>query len=260
MAESEDQIEMTILSARASGASTSVSGHTRVVVLNLTGSRSSDARVAGSVSSSSSRSGSGEGNANSSEKDPLTGSEYRILREVSERNADPQRWQLEYRANNNESFAEADLPETSRVSWRRTTEAVDALATGGHVALCSNQVWTVQDGYRLITHRFDKALTAANQDEIEIARPAEVSLVTDAGCGTGGLLKVSGFVFGVSDTEPPLSAEPVPAHRFEIELNRSGKVTSKTLTPTVFVLPAVCASPKNELNPFCAEAKRAVGW
>jgi len=85
-------------------------------------------------------------------------------------------------------------------------------------------------------------------------------LVTDVGCGTGGALTVSGFVFGVSETEPPLSAEPVQAHRFEIELTRSGEVLRTTLTPTEFVLPAVCASPKNELTQFCAEAKRAVGW
>jgi hypothetical protein len=247
-------------SSMEESATIAAASDTPTISLNLIGSKPSDPRVADSARSSSSRSGSGEGGSSSSEKDPLTGSEYRIVRKVSERNADPQRWQVEYRANNDELLAEADLPETSRVIWRRATEAVDTLATGGDVALCSDQVWTVQDGYRLITHRFDKSLTAANQNDIEIARPAEVSLVTDVGCGTGGAVNVSGFVFGVSDTEPPLSAEPVPAHRFDIELNRSGEVTRKTLTPTEFVLPAVCASPKNELAQFCTEAKRAVGW
>ncbi|MBM4231659.1 MAG: hypothetical protein FJ184_13140 [Gammaproteobacteria bacterium] len=63
-----------------------------------------------------------------------------------------------------------------------------------------------------------------------------------------------------SDTKGHPFFDPVPAHRFEIELNRSGEVLRKTFTPMEFLLPAVCASPKNELTQFCTEAKRAVEW
>jgi hypothetical protein len=193
-------------------------------------------------------------------EDDLTGSAYNILVADGESGDYGQRWSVNYLSRGGDLFQSRALAITSRVLWRSFDGANSVLPTSGWIKICSDHLLTLQDGYRLITHRFDKSLTAANQNDIEIARAAEVSLVTDVGCGTGGAVNVSGFVFGVSDTEPPLSAEPVPAHRFEIELNRSGEVLRKTLTPTEFVLPAVCASPKKELTQFCTEAKRAVGW
>jgi len=187
----------------------------------------------------------------SSSTDELTGSVYKVIHVVKPDLPDPQKWAVLYMDSAGTVLSSRALPDTSRIYWR--APAATSASTTGWVSVCSNSVYTFQDGYRLITHRFDKTLTAANQNEIEIARPAEVSLVTDTVCETGGSLTVFGFVFGVSDTEPPLSVDPVPAHRFEIELNRSGEVLRKTLTPAEFVLPAVCASPKKELIQFCTD-------
>ena len=161
---------------------------------------------------------------------------------------------------NDELYGAVDLPITSSVQWRLPWGSSTSRSTTGWATLCSDVIWTVQDGYRLLIHRFDKTLIVRNQNDVEIARSAEVSLVTDAGCGAGGSLKVSGFVFGVSDSEPPLSAEPVNANRFEIELGRAGEVFRKTVIPTEFYLPGVCETPKPGLIAFCTEAKGAVGW
>jgi len=217
-------------------------------------------RAENSASSPARLSGSSDGKVSSAGEDTLTGSQYLILRGFAEGGNDLQRWQVEYRANNGHLLAETNLPDTSRVMWRRASEAGDPLATGGHVALCADQVWVLQDGYRLLTNRFDKTLTAVNQGETEITRPSEVSLISDVGCSAGGGLTISGFVFGVSDTEPQLSADPVQAHRFEIELDRLGRPLRKYATRAEFFLPAFCASRRNERIQFCTEAKRAVGW
>jgi hypothetical protein len=195
-------------------------------------------------------------------QDLITGSVYEIAMDGAQRRSNAiVKASIKYLSRDRRVvFRAAHLAETIPPIWRKANGIDTGLPSSAWVAICMDNVWSVQDGYRLITHEFDKALTFANQNDIEIARSAEVSLVTDVGCGTGGALKVSGFVFGVSDIEPSLSAEPVPAHRFEIELSRSGEVLRKTLTPTEFVLPAVCASPENELTQFCTEAKRVVGW
>jgi len=192
--------------------------------------------------------------------DELTGSKYRVTQKGSSAAGLEQRWVVEYMGSNDELFGAVDLPITSSVQWRLPWGLSTSRSTTGWATLCSDVVWTVQDGYRLLIHRFDKTLTVRNQNDIEIARSAEVSLATDAGCGAGGTLKVSGFVFVVSDSEPPLSAEPVNANRFEIELGRSGEVFRKTVIPTEFYLPSVCETPKPGLIAFCTEAKRAVGW
>lgn len=146
------------------------------------------------------------------------------------------------------------------MSWRRFGLISEQLATTGWSRVCSDRVWAVQDGYQLLFHVGDRALTDMRPGQLFVKSTAEASVITDVRCAFGGAGWIEGYAFGVSDNEPPLRTSSVPATRFGFALDRYGAVTKREVSSAPFDIVGLCSAPANEQQIFCSEAKKAVGW
>ena len=195
----------------------------------------------------------------SSAQDHLTGSIYRLARAKSS-NTTIHSWQLEYRGRNDVLFSTKSLSDTAEVAWRRFGLISEQLATTGWSRVCSDRVWAVQDGYQLLFHVGDRALTDMRPGQLFVKSTAEASVITDVRCAFGGAVWIEGYAFGVSDNEPRLRRSEVPATRFGFALDRYGAVTKREVNSAPFDIVGLCSAPANEQQLFCSEAKKSVGW
>jgi len=209
--------------------------------------------------SRSSNSATAEGDVISIAEDPLTGSRYQILREEKLGADRQQGWKLEYRSSTDTLFASKTLPDTSEVLWR-APRSPNALPTTAWTQVCSDRVWSVQDGYQMLFHVGDRSLGDLRPGQLWVNSQAEVTVIEDLRCAFGGAIWVEGYAFGANDREPLLRGERVTASRFGFALDRFGAVSKREVTTANFEVPQFCAEPANEQLMFCAAAKKVVGW
>jgi hypothetical protein len=191
--------------------------------------------------------------------DSLSGSVYRLSRGMSEGGI-TQHWYLEYLANDGVQFASKSLPDTASVMWRRPSGGETLLPTNGWTRLCSDRVWTVQDGYQLLVHVGDRNLSELRPRGLSVNAQAEVTVVTDARCAFGGGLWLEGYSQGVTGFEPTLRKGVVPATRFGFALDRLGGLVRRESQPAPFDLVGLCEAPTPEQKMFCDQTLKAVGW
>ncbi|MBU6212731.1 MAG: hypothetical protein KJS73_11090 [Gammaproteobacteria bacterium] len=146
------------------------------------------------------------------------------------------------------------------MSWRRSGRVGEQLATTGWARVCSDRVWTVQDGYQLLFHVGDRALADLRPGQLVVNSTAEATVITDVRCAFGGAVWIEGYAFGISGNEPPLRTSSVPAARFGFALDRYGVVTKREVSSAPFDVVGLCTVPTSEQQMFCSEAKKAVGW
>ena len=209
--------------------------------------------------SRSSNSATAEGDVISIAEDPLTGSRYQILREEKLGSDRQQGWKLEYRSSTDMLFASKTLPDTSEVLWK-APRSPNALPTTAWTQVCSDRVWSAQDGYQMLFHVGDRALSDLRPGQLWVNSQTEVTVIEDMRCAFGGAIWVEGYAFGANDREPLLRGERITASRFGFALDRFGAVSKREVTTANFEVPKFCAEPANEQLMFCAAAKKAVGW
>jgi hypothetical protein len=198
-------------------------------------------------------------NDSSSSEDALTGAQYSISQKVSVRDL-RQEWRIAYRARDGVTLNTQPLPTTANVFWRLLKGSGTEMPSTAWTRVCSDRVWAVQDGYQLLFHVGDRALTDLRPGQLFVNSTAEASVITDVRCAFGGAVWIEGYAFGVSDNEPPLRTSSVPATRFGFALDRYGTVTKREVSSAPFDVVGLCAAPANEQQMFCSEAKKAVGW
>ena len=209
--------------------------------------------------SRSSNSATAEGDVISIAEDPLTGSRYQILREEKLGSDRQQGWKLEYRSSTDMLFASKTLPDTSEVLWK-APRSPNALPTTAWTQVCSDRVWSAQDGYQMLFHVGDRALSDLRSGQLWVNSQTEVTVIEDMRCAFGGAIWVEGYAFGANDREPLLRGERITASRFGFALDRFGAISKREVTTANFEVPKFCAEPANEQLMFCAAAKKAVGW
>jgi hypothetical protein len=225
------------------------------------GSESNDAVTTNrkGEASRSSNSATAEGDVISIAEDPLTGSRYQILREEKLGFGGQQGWKLEYRSSTDTLFVSKTLPDTEAVLWRAPRSA-NTLPTTAWTQVCSDRVWTVQDGYQMLVHVGDRSLSDLRPGQLWVNSQTEVAVIENIRCAFGGAIWVEGYAFGANDREPLLRGERVTASRFGFALDRFGAVSKREVTTANFEVPKFCAEPANEQLMFCAAAKKVVGW
>jgi hypothetical protein len=197
----------------------------------------------------------------SADLDSAVGTVFRMTRHPRGHSfAEMQGWQIHYGHIDGSQYRSMNLPDTAEMSWRHFGRIEKQLATTGWVRVCSDRVWVVQDGYQLLFHFGDRALTGLRQGQVSVLPTAEASVVTDVRCSGGGGVFVEGYAFGISDNEPPLRRSAVPGTRFGFALDRNGAVTKREMSSAPFDIVGLCAAPANEHQMFCSQAKQAVGW
>ena len=170
-----------------------------------------------------------------------------------------QGWSLEYLSANGSMIDERELPSTRTALWREGLEGSVELPTSAWVRVCSDRVWTLQDGYQLLAHSMDRTLQGARLMPVETGEAASVSLITHLECDREGGIKIEGYLFGVSGWEPPLSAKAVKARALTLRLDRSGSVMQKTTLEASFSASEICASAPTELAAYCTLAMSEIG-
>jgi len=191
----------------------------------------------------------------------ISGAVYRMTRHPRGHSiTEMQGWQIQYGHIDGSQYRSMNLPDTAEVFWRRRSRIGEQLATTGWIRVCSDRVWAVQDGYQLLFHVGDQALTALRPGHLFVNSTAEASVITDVRCGFGGAVWIEGYAFGVNENGPPLRTSSVPATRFSFALDRHGAVTKREVVSAPFDVVGLCAAPANEQQTFCSEAKKAVGW
>jgi hypothetical protein len=192
-------------------------------------------------------------------EDPLTGSRYQVIREEKLDSDRQQGWKLQYRSSTDTLFVSKALPDTAEVLWRAPRSA-NALPTTAWTQVCSDRVWSVQDGYQVLFHVGDRSLSDLRPGQLWVNSQTEVTVIQNIRCAFGGAVWVEGYAFGANDREPLLRNERVTASRFVFGLNRYGVVTKRDVNSAPFDVVGLCAAPANEQQMFCSEAKKAVGW
>jgi hypothetical protein len=192
-------------------------------------------------------------------EDPQTGSRYQIIREEKLGFGGQQGWKLEYRSSTDTLFVSKTLPDTEAVLWRAPRSA-NTLPTTAWTRVCSDRVWTVQDGYQMLVHVGDRSLSDLRPGQLWVNSQTEVAVIENIRCAFGGAIWVEGYAFGANDREPLLRGERVTASRFGFALDRFGAVSKREVKPTFFEAPKYCADPANEQLLFCGEVKKAIGW
>jgi hypothetical protein len=192
--------------------------------------------------------------------DSLTGSVYAMGYDAFSEEEVSQKWRLDYLSSNSATFASRNLPRTARVIWRTSDGRGRPLPTSGWTRVCFDRIWAVQDGYQLLFHVGDRPLIDLNSGQVSVKPVAEATLITDVRCSDERGLWIEGFSFGVSDNEPLLRIQSVPATRFSFSLDRYGVITKRDVTPAQFDILGLCEAPANEQKRFCSEARKAVGW
>jgi hypothetical protein len=193
-------------------------------------------------------------------KDEMVGSRYRIGRSLTKANSALQIWTLDYRSSDGQRFASHALPRTSGVIWRRTgADIAMEFATTAWVRMCSDRVWTVQDGCQLLTHAFDRSLARSRMTETSInSESAEVTLVDNIGCTTTGDLWVEGYAFGVSANEPSIGSDLVAAKNFRVTLDGNGAAEMQSSRLVPFNVAEFCKVPAKEKELFCSQAQAVI--
>jgi hypothetical protein len=190
------------------------------------------------------------------EVDVLTGSQYQLRSRVDA--AEGQTWQIDYLDSGGTVLDSARLPPTSVVAWRRADRRAVDLPTTAWVRLCGTQLFTIQDGYQLLAGGRSRTLQNGWQSEIVVNGGAEVVLVTGVSCSGEGLT-VSGYAFGVSAYEPPLSDGSVSATAFELKLDPLGLESARKREIRPISVGEICALPRaTELEGFCRAAAAAL--
>lgn len=184
--------------------------------------------------------------------DMLTGSRYRI-NGVATTDRGIQRWSIDYVSNTGAVFASLSLPDTAPVLWR-SDRSPSYLSTTGWVRACGSRIWSVQDGYELLTHVADRDLSAIRPGESPVELIGRTSIVTGVRCESDGLLSVEGYALDINTRSPRLSAEPVKASRFTLQWDSRGRLLKSVLAAAEFSVLDHCATPANEQRFFCAQA------
>jgi hypothetical protein len=192
-------------------------------------------------------------------EDPQTGSRYQIIREEKLGFGGQQGWKLEYRSSTDTLFVSKTLPDTEAVLWRAPRSA-NTLPTSAWTQVCSDRVWTVQDGYQMLVHVGDRSLSDLRPGQLWVNSQTEVAVIENIRCAFGGAIWVEGYAFGANEREPLLRGERVTASRFGFALDRFGAVSKREVTTANFEVPKFCTEPANEQLMFCAAAKKVVGW
>jgi hypothetical protein len=192
--------------------------------------------------------------------DSLTGSVYAMGYDAFSEEEVSQKWRLDYLSSNSATFASRNLPRTARVIWRTSDGRGRPLPTSGWTRVCFDRIWAVQDGYQLLFHVGDRPLIDLSSGQVSVKPVAEATLITDVRCSDERGLWIEGFSFGVSDNEPLLRIQSVPATRFSFSLDRYGVITKRDVNPAQFDILGLCEAPANEQKRFCSEARKAVGW
>ncbi len=189
--------------------------------------------------------------------DSMTGSSYRLIRSGDSAGY-RQTWRLEYRDSGGTLLSKRTLPDTVEVSWRRSDLISEELATTGWARVCSDRVWTIQDGYQLLFQVGSQSLTDLQPGELFVNSSAEATVIANVGCASGGAVRIEGYSLGVSEREPPLRSNSIPARHFIFVLDRNGAVLKRDVWAEPFDLVGLCRVAANEQRTFCNEAGMAL--
>jgi hypothetical protein len=189
--------------------------------------------------------------------DPLTGSQYRLMRQPGGASG-ARDWWIDYLDSGSSALGRKELPSTTDVIWRGSKNSAIAMPSGGWLAVCESNVVSVQDGYQLLVAGRDRTLQNGWQSEIVVKGGAEAVLVTGVSC-SGASAVVSGYAFGVSADEPPLRDEPIETTSFKIKLDAMGRESARKTEARTISLGEICALPRaKELDGFCRAAEASL--
>jgi hypothetical protein len=201
--------------------------------------------------------GLGAASSITSTTDPLTGSQYRLMRQPGGASG-ARDWWIDYLDSGSSALGRKELPSTTDVIWRGSKNSAIAMPSGGWLAVCESNVVSVQDGYQLLVGGRDRTLQNGWQSEIIVKGGAEAVLVTGVSC-SGASAVVSGYAFGVSADEPPLRDEPVAATSFKLKLDPTGRESARKSEARPISVGEICALPRSqELEGFCRAAEAAL--
>jgi sugar lactone lactonase YvrE len=188
-------------------------------------------------------------------EDPMTGSRY-VLSRSTEPGLGGYAWVLGYRSGSGALLNQWGLQPTAGVLWRRN-DVARLLGTSGWVAVCSNQVWVIRDGYQLLAGRTDLGLINRSESEIRVGSDEPAKVVESVSCGSDGRgLTVTGYALPVSADSPALRFGSVAATRFEVNLDEAGLPSGERSEISEFDLGAYCANPvAAERQSFCIQAR-----
>jgi sugar lactone lactonase YvrE len=188
-------------------------------------------------------------------EDPMTGSRY-VLSRSTQPGIGGYAWVLGYRSGSGALLNQWGLRSTAGVLWRRD-DTSRLLGTSGWVAVCSNRVWVIRDGYQLLAGRTDLGLINRSESEIRVGLDEPAKVVESVSCGGGGRgLTVTGYALPVSADSPALRSGSVAATRFEVNLDEAGLPSGERSEISEFDLDAYCANPvAAERQSFCIQAR-----
>ncbi|MBM4233163.1 MAG: choice-of-anchor D domain-containing protein [Gammaproteobacteria bacterium] len=158
--------------------------------------------------------------------------------------------------------ASSAAAKAARVEARSGILPATPLPSTGWVRACTDQVWSVRDGYSLAIDASDPALMPrfSAEHRVRIEGP-EALLVTGASCAAGGSLRLTGLSFIVDEENPTLTAASMAARKFDLVVTRDGSVSMPASAPAAVSVLELCeGSPANELAAFCSAVKKAAGW
>jgi hypothetical protein len=167
-------------------------------------------------------------------------------------------WEVGYFSNGNQLGAVA-LRDTSHVLWRGQGVRPESLVTNGWLRVCAGKVWVVQDGYQLLVTSSDLSLGSIRKFSFDVGGRAEVDLVNKVSCAAHGGLLFSGYLFGVSASEPSLSPHSIDALSFQLEIRENGDLVKRSVSPVSVSLLEMCQAATDEQKSFCIGAQAAMG-
>jgi hypothetical protein len=188
-------------------------------------------------------------------EDPMTGSRY-VLSRSTQPGIGGYAWVLGYRSGSGALLNQWGLRSTAGVLWRRD-DTSRLLGTSGWVAVCSNRVWVIRDGYQLLVGLTDLGLINRNEREIPIGSGEPAKVVESVSCRLDGRgITVTGYALPVSADSPALRLGPVASTRFEVDVDESGSSSGERSEISEFDLDAYCANPvAAERQSFCIQAR-----
>ena len=189
--------------------------------------------------------------------DPLTGSQY-VLSRSAHSGANGYAWVVGYRSSSEILFNQLGLSSSTGVLWRLKEGGSESLPSTGWLRICGGRLWSLRDGYQLVVGRADLSLLANEEGEIAIAgeEPA-AKLIETVSCLSEGGVRVTGYLFTISEVSPIIDRQELRVSRFEVMFPTRGSYSVEVKHDQVFALDRFCLNlGVTEIDAFCEKARR----